>query len=201
MHTNQWSIELGIAVNIGGGTGESRIKRVAGLDEALASRDLASQRSAFRALRIVIDGEWPFAGIVWDGCHLNVRIRGSICKDNRCKVDMLNSRCGCYCELLVCLVYDLGDIRSICPTITFRSQVERLGRVLRKAIIEEFEESMDIFTGGRATTDSCTIISIGITNVHRLIKEEDVGVCVPTEGIVSCVVPFIGDMTRSKFKQ
>lgn len=59
---------------------------------------------------------------------------------------------------------------------------------------------MDVFASGRTSADSRTIVSIRIADVHRLVKKEKIGVCVPAIRIVRCVMPFIGDTTRSEFE-
>ena len=66
---------------------------------------------------------------------------------------------------------------------------------------EELEERVYVLTGSWAVVDGRTIAGVRITNVYRLVKENDVGVRVPTEFVVFKTTSLIGDGTRTKFKE
>jgi hypothetical protein len=104
-------------------------------------------------------------------------------------------------QLLVFLIDYVCEIRSISSSITLRRNVERLRGVFRKFIEEQFKEGVNILAGNRASVHSRSIVGIGVTNVDRLVEENHVGMGIPAERIVSCVLAFISDTTGSKFEQ
>ena len=74
--------ELRPAVELSRNAGKARVKSVASLNEALASRDLGPQRQTLGTLRIVVHSVRSITGPVRDGSHLLVRIRDSVCEDD-----------------------------------------------------------------------------------------------------------------------
>jgi hypothetical protein len=79
--------------------------------------------------------------------------------------------------------------------------MEWLSRVLGEATEEKLKEGMDILASNWTSADSFAAVSVGIPNINGLIQEYDICIRVPTERVMSCVVPVVSDAARSKFEQ
>jgi len=112
---------------------------------------------------------------------------------------MLDSRIRSKGQILICLVNHAGEIRGIYSAITLCSNMEWLRRIFREFVQKQFQERVDVFTGGRGVGHCCAIVPIRIANINWLVKENDVEMIVPGVGIESGVDfgTFLGDGARA----
>jgi len=79
--------------------------------------------------------------------------------------------------------------------------MERLGRVFGEASEEELHECVNILSSNRASIDGAAILGIRISNINGLVKEDHVGVGVPTVGVVRRVSALVRDAAWTKLEQ
>jgi hypothetical protein len=131
---------------------------------------------------------------------LLVRIRDSVCEDDRGKVYLCQTRNRGQGKFLVLPVEDGGSIRSVRPAVTFRSHVEGSLGVIWETREEQLEKGIDILSGCGATVDLGTVVGVGISNVDGLVEEEDIAVFIPRVLVVRHT-RLIGDPTRAQLKE
>lgn len=73
-------------------------------------------------------------------------------------------------------------------------------RVLRETAEEQLEERIHVLSGCVASVDRRTIIRVGVSDVHRLIEEEDVAVGIPGMFIVH-YSGFVGNLAGTQLKE
>jgi len=191
--------KLGPTVEVSRNACPTRVKLVTTLDESLAGRNLGPQSLTFGTLRIVVHGIGTLTSPIWNGGHLFVRIGDSVREDDRGEVDLAQTGNGSQGKFLVLPVEDCGGVGSVCSAITFRSHMEGCLGVFWEAREEQLEEGIHILSGCGATVDLGTIVGVGVSDVYRLVEEEDVAVCIPRVLVVR-YVGFIGNLTRSQLK-
>lgn len=113
---------------------------------------------------------------------------------------MLESRDRRNPQLLIFLVDDVGEVRGVRSAVALGSNVEWLFGILREPVEEEFQECVDIFTCNRAGIDRSTVISVRVTNIDRLIEEDDVGMAIPAVGVACGVLSVVGDVAWPEFE-
>jgi len=160
MNTHEGPEELRIAISRRGHTSKLGVEVVARLDQPLAGRNLGPQSNALRTVGVVIDWVRSITNIVGNRAHLNIWIRLSVRKDNRCEIDVFELRVGGDLELLVGLEDDVRKIRGISSAIALRSNVEWCLGVSWVSVEEEFEEGINIFASDRRGRYSRAIFSI-----------------------------------------
>jgi hypothetical protein len=135
--TLQGPKQLAVAVSTSWYAGETRIEVVASLNQALARWDLAPERSTLGAVRVLIDSVRSVASKLGNGGHLSVGIGDTIREDDTREVNVLDMGSWAESALLVLIVDDGGDVRSIRSTVTLSRQMERRARVFRVMVQEE----------------------------------------------------------------
>ena len=152
-------------------------------------------------MRVVIDGERALAKVLGNGELLNVWIRYAVTKDHGSEVDMLESRYRSNRKLFVGVVDHLRNVRSVCPTITFRCDMERLSRILGESVEEKFKEGVNILASHWTGVDGLAVVGVGISNVDGLIQKNDICISIPTVRIPGCVAAIVSDPARPKLEQ
>lgn len=94
-----------------------------------------------------------------------------------------------------------GEIRRVNATVTLSGNVEWETRVFGETRVEELKECIDILTSNRTVIHRGAIVGVRKADVHRLVKEDDVGMCIPTVWVESRVAALIGDVARPQFKE
>lgn len=105
------------------------------------------------------------------------------------------------CKLLVRLVNNAGKVRGIRPSITLRSNMERLARVLGVALQEQLEERVDVLASDRARVDGSAPVSVREADVYGLVKEDDIGVVGPAVRVVRDVTPILSNRAWAQFEE
>ena len=95
---------------------------------------------------------------------------------------------------------DGGGVGSVRSTITFRSHVEGSLGIFWETREEQLEECVHILSGCGATIDLGTVIRVGVPNIDRLVKEEDITVCIPGV-LVVCHTRLICNLTRTELEE
>jgi hypothetical protein len=75
-----------------------------------------------------------------------------------------------------------GEDRDVVASVRFSSNVEVLLGVLWELLEEQGEQCIHILAGGNGVADRAT--TVRVTNVDRLVKENDRGICVPGVWVV-----------------
>jgi len=166
--------ELGPTVELSRDAGPARVKVVASLNEPLAGRDLRPESLTLGTLWVVVHGIRAITGPIRDGSHLFVRIRDAVSEDDRSEVNLDQTGNGGQGEFLVLLVEDGGSVRSVRPSITFRGHMEGGLGVLWETGEEQLKESVYVFPGCGAAVDLGAIIGVRVSDIDRLVEEEDV---------------------------
>ena len=192
--------ELRPTVELSRDAGPARVKIVATLNEALACRDLRPEGLTLGALWVVIHGVRAITGPIRDGSHLFVRIRDAVSEDDRSEVDLDQTGNGRQGEFLVLLVEDGGGVRSVRSSITFRSHMEGGLGVFWETREEQLEESVYVFPGRGAAVDLGAIIGVRVSDVDRLVEEEDVALRIPRV-LVVCHGRLVGNLARTQFEE
>ncbi len=203
MLTHEGTENLRVAVEDSGNTSQFGRKLVAGVDEPLASWNLRAQVGTLKTIGVTVNGEWTITDIICHGAKLHVWIRETIGEDNGGQVDLLDLGLGCGSQgkVLVGLVHDVGNVRRVRSSITLRGNMERKFGVFWEAVQEELEESVDVFSSHGAGVNVGVAVRIRVTNVDRLVEEDDVGMGVPTVFVVRRVATVLANSTRSKLKE
>ena len=129
-----------------------------------------------------------------------VRIRNSVCEDDRGKVNLSQTGNGGQGKLLVLTMEDGGGVWSVRSAVTFRGHMEGSLGVFWEAGEEQLEEGIYILSSCGAAVDLGTVIGVGVSDVDRLIEEEDVAVRVPGVLVVR-YVRLVGDLTRAQLEE
>ena len=92
----------------------------------------------------------------------------------------------------------VGEDGDIVAGIRFSSDVEILLGVLGELVEEERKESIDILAGSNSVADRAT--AVGVTDVDRLVKEDNGSVVVPRVGVVD-KLNLLVDGCRTELKE
>ena len=129
-----------------------------------------------------------------------VSVGESICKDDRCKVDLDQTGDGGQPKLFVLLVENGGCIWSVRSTVTFRCHMEGSLGVFWETREEQLEKGIHILSGCGATVDLGTIVRVRVPDVDGLVEEEDIAVRIPRVFVIRHA-RLIGDLTRAQLKE
>ena len=192
--------ELRPTVELSRHAGPARVKVVATLNEPLAGRDLGSESLTLGTLWVVVHSVGAVTSPIRDGSHLFVRVRDSVGENDRSKIDLDQTGNGGQGKFLVLPVEDGGGVRSVCSAVTFRSHMEGCLGVFRETGEEQLEESVYILPSGGAAVDLGAIIRVGISDVDRLVEEEDIAMRVPRVLVVR-YGSLIGNLARTELEE
>lgn len=160
-----------VAVDRGGDTAEEALGLVAAADHGLASRQgIVHRRAVFGADNSVVAtlaaGHGTVLGV------LGVGVGQAIANQNGLQVDVA-----------VLVGEDLrGKNRDVVTGVRFARDVEVLLGILREFLEEQRQQRIDVLAGGDSVGDRVT--AVRVTDIYRLVKEDDGCVAVPGAGVV-----------------
>lgn len=79
--------------------------------------------------------------------------------------------------------------------------MEGKGRVFGETGEEEFQERIHVLARDWAGVDSTPVLDVGVSHIHGLVEENNVGIRVPAVGVRSRAGAVVGDAAWAKLEE